>query len=338
MAVRKIRNGVYEIDVSMGRDNTERYRKRHNCSEAEARLLEIKIRKNLRKPVKDPYIINEIADLYIGHVRMHQSKKTYKDKKRMLFENLLGFFGGLHFDYIDKNMIEDYKRHRLKKAGRPINRAVNLELLCLSSMWAWAFDQGYCIDEPIRMKKLPYKRPLPDVLSKTEILKIIEQCDTLNKARVLCLYHAGMRMDEVFNLEKSAVNMTSRYIRVTGKGDKTRIVPMTDLLYDAMAEHLDVLDVWEEKKDIKSPYVFPNLKTGHKTTDMRKALWSAMKKAKIKKRVTPHMFRHSFATHLLEANKDIRTIQELLGHNELSTTQIYTHVSNDRKRDAINGL
>jgi integrase/recombinase XerD len=135
------------------------------------------------------------------------------------------------------------------------------------------------------------------------------------------------------------VNMDRRYIRVRGKGNKYRVVPMTDMLYEALVPMFDV-NMREHLKKIGYDHtlIFPSLRTGRKLTDIRKAIAGAMRRAGITRRITPHMLRHSFATHLLEADKDLRTIQELLGHEEISTTQIYTHVSQTKKRDAINGL
>jgi len=332
MSIRKIRDNTWDIDISQGRDQTKRLRRRFVGTEEEARLLEIQIKKELGKPVKESYVINDIAPLYIEYVSMHQSPKTHRDKKRMLFGSILGFFGNLHLDFITLQIIEAYKRHRIDKAqGRQIHRQINLELLCLSAMWKWAYDQGYCVDGPIRMKKLPYRRPMPDVLSKEDIWAIIDKCDVYNRARLLCLYHAGMRRAEVFSLTRDRVHMKSRYIRILGKGGKTRIVPMTDKLHEAMKAHIDTTN--------PTGLVFPSIKKpGAMAADMRRALWGAMKAAGIKKRVTPHMLRHSFATHLLESGGDLRTIQDLLGHESVSTTQIYTHVSAGRKRIVVNGL
>ena len=133
--------------------------------------------------------------------------------------------------------------------------------------------------------------------------------------------------------------MDRRYIRIRGKGDKERIIPMTDMLHDALVPMFDpYLRTHLKKIGHNVKLVFPSLRTGQKLTDIRRAIWGAMSRAGIKKRITPHMLRHSFATHLLEADKDLRTIQELLGHEEITTTQIYTHVSQIRKRDAIDAL
>ena len=333
MAIRRIDDKKYQIDIRQGRDG-KRIRETFHGTESEARLYEMELKKQLHRPIRDSHAIDEIAEEYIDHVRIHQAAKTYIEKKRMLFGSILSFFGKYHFDFITRQIIEAYKQKRLTdNPDKPkIYRQINLELLCLSNMWAFAWDNGYCTEEPKRIKKLPYKRPLPDVLSKEEIMAMIDHSSPFHKAMLLCMYNAGLRMNEVFTLKVSDVNMGSGYIRVTGKGNKTRIVPMTERLMDVMVGQVSC------RKLTGSTLMFPSPVTGKVNTDMRRAIWGACKRAGIKKNVTPHMLRHSFATHLLEAGQDLRTIQELLGHEDIGTTQIYTHVAFKKKRGAIDCL
>ena len=328
----------WQIDISMGRK--ERHRKNFIGTQEEAYILEQYLKREFGKPVSRAETVNDLAYDYLKWVRMHQSEKTYIDKRKMLLGNLLAFFGNIHFDFINRPLIEAYKAKRIDDARpRKIYRQINLELLCLSAMWKWTHEDGKCVEEPIRMKKLPYRRPLPDTLSKYEIMRLLEESMPYHKAMLLVLYHAGLRKNEMASLKVRDVNMDRRYIRVRGKGNKDRIVPMTDMLYEALIPMFDA-NMREHLKKIGHDHtlVFPSLRTGRKLTDIRKAIAGAMRRAGITRRITPHMLRHSFATHLLEADKDLRTIQELLGHEEISTTQIYTHVSQNKKRDAIDGL
>lgn len=333
MAIRKTGNKKYQIDIRQGRHG-KRVRETFHGTESEARLYEIELKKQLHRPVRDSHAINEIAEEYIDHVRIHQAAKTYIEKKRMLFGSILSFFGNYHFDFITRQIIEAYKQKRLTdNPDKPkIYRQINLELLCLSNMWAFAWENGYCTEEPKRIKKLPYKRPLPEVLSKEVIMSLVEHSNPYHRAMILCMYHAGLRMDEIFSLKVSDVNLDGGYLRITGKGNKIRIVPMTEKLSVWMAGQVSCRQL------IEATLIFPSLRTGKKATDMRRAIWGACKRAGIRLRITPHMLRHSFATHLLEAGQDLRTIQELLGHEDIGTTQIYTHIAYQKKKSAVSVL
>lgn len=347
MVVRKKGEDLFEIDVPNGR-NGPRYRRLHKCTEAEAHLLEIKITKQLGRPARDRHRIKDIAEYYLEYVHHHQAERTYKEKKRILFGKLLGYFGGMRFDFLSKPIIEAYKTKRLdeiqaaektqkEKSGKPIKkdkgrRQVNIELLCLGNMWTWAYDSGYCTEEPARITKLPYKRPLPETLSRSDVDRILESASRFHRAMILCMYAAGLRMNEVFDLRITDAHLNSGYLRVRGKGNKTRLVPMAPRLEEALRGQVACRAL------IGAELLFPSPTTGKKYNNIKTALKSAVKRSGINKTVTPHMLRHSFATHLLEQGKDLRTIQELLGHEEISTTQIYTHIALDRKRDAVSGM
>ncbi|MBA2881793.1 integrase/recombinase XerD [Desulfosalsimonas propionicica] len=333
MSIRQIADKKFQIDISQGRTG-KRIRFVFEGSEEEARIAEVKAKKQLGKTARDSHLINEIAPDYLEHVRLHQSARTYRDKKRMIYGQILGFFGNYHFDFINNTIVGSYKTKRLEETkGRKIHRQINLELLTLSAMWKWAYENNRCVDEPVKIQKLPYRRPEPDTLTRAEVQKILKHANPFHRAMIGCLYYAGLRMNEVFDLETRHINLDGRFIRAKGKGGYERLVPMADKLYEMLAGQVEC------RRLCGFNHLFPSLRNaGAKATDMRRGLWGAMKRAGIKKRVTPHMFRHSFATHMLEAGKDLRTIQELLGHKEVSTTQIYTHVALNRKKDAIGSL
>ncbi len=328
--MRKIKENKYQIDISLGRK--KRHRITFDGTETEARIFEVKLKKQLGKPARESHTISDIADYYLQWVATNQAKKTYTEKKRIIYSRLISFFGNMHFDFITPQIIETYKEKRIKESG-PIHRQINIELLCLSAMWKYACENNKAIEQPLKMKQLQYKRPVPETLTKHEICAIIDHAGSpYHKAMFLCLYHGGLRMNEVFSLTLPDINLPGKYLKVIGKGNKERIVPMTDKLQAAIIDHLAC------RQNVDNNLAFPSLRTGKKATDMRKALWGAMKRAGIKKRVTPHMFRHSFATHLLESGQNLRIIQDLLGHQEVTTTQIYTHVIITEKQKAVNSL
>lgn len=173
-------------------------------------------------------------------------------------------------------------------------------------------------------EKLPLARKslkLPLVLSKEEVIKMIDSTNNLkHKIVIMFLYYAGLRLDEVRNISWSDIDTNREVIHIkTAKGDRERVV----FLHEKLIETLKILGIKEEG----SIFLSQRGERYNKRT-IQQIIKSASKKAGIKKNVTPHTLRHTFATHLLESGADIRYIQQLLGHKDLRTTQIYTHVAN----------
>ncbi len=159
---------------------------------------------------------------------------------------------------------------------------------------------------------------LPKVLSKKEIEKIISSTNNLtHRAIITFLYYAGLRISEVINLKSENIDFERELIKVKGKGEKERIIFL----------HPKIKQLFEFINYKKGILFKSNRNQKYTKRTIQQIIKNSAKKAGIKKRVTPHMLRHSFATHLLEAGADIRHIQKLLGHSSLSTTQIYTHVA-----------
>ncbi|HEX2788399.1 MAG TPA: site-specific tyrosine recombinase XerD [Ignavibacteria bacterium] len=178
-------------------------------------------------------------------------------------------------------------------------------------------------------------RALPEVLTIDEINKILDSVNLSDKAGLRnraileTMYASGLRVSELTNLEINNIDFESGFLRVFGKGSKERIVPIGKSALRFIEEYIKILR--DKIKNAKSfNYVFLNLRGGKLS---RMGVWNIVdeycKKANIKKEVHPHTFRHSFATHLLEGGADIRIIQEMLGHSDISTTQIYTHIDKE---------
>lgn len=163
-------------------------------------------------------------------------------------------------------------------------------------------------------------------------MAIIEQMGARDRALFLCMYQAGMRKAEACNVKFDDVHFDPDYIRVVGKGNKVRSVAMPSMLSEAIRELMKDNDglLFKSRVHQKQGKEFNRV-----LTDIRKPLWTAMKKAGIERHITPHMLRHSFATHMLEAAADLRTIQTQLGHADISTTQIYTKVNYAHLEDAV---
>lgn len=332
MSVRNLHDDVWQIDIRIGRK--DRFRKNIKAgSKLQAVLIEQEYRKQLGRQIGDVYSINSIAQDYLEFVINHQSPKTYKEKFRMLNAQILPYFGNFMPDYVTKLMIEGYKKKRLKDHPG-INRQINLEILCLNALVKWATDQGMCNNPLPNIKPLPYRRPIPEYIRKEELMAIINNMTAKHKILFLCLYHAGLRKFEACNLKKEDIHFKPDYIVANGKGGKKRLVPMSDLLAKEMKKYL---------KTHEGILLFPSRiknKNGKERkerliTDIRSPLKTAMKKSGVKRRITPHMLRHSFATHMLEERADLRTIQTAMGHEDIGTTQIYTKVNPEHMTKTI---
>lgn len=175
------------------------------------------------------------------------------------------------------------------------------------------------------------ERHLPDYLTVDEIKKlfsVFNENDILelrDKTLFELMYSAGLRISEACSLKMADLDLEQMQIRILGKGGKQRIVPFGDVAYELLKKYLSNSRPYIAVK--ASPYVFISKKGGPLN---RKSAWRLLKRyisrAKIRKNITPHTLRHSFATHLLQNNADLRAVQELLGHMDISTTQIYTHL------------
>jgi integrase/recombinase XerD len=146
-----------------------------------------------------------------------------------------------------------------------------------------------------------------------------------DKAMLEVLYATGLRVSELIGLKMDGVNLESQFVRCTGKGDKERVVPLGEQAAAAVATYLKV------RPRVASDHLFLTERGRVLTRDMFELqVRSYAAKADIKKRLTPHVLRHSFATHLLERGADLRAVQMMLGHADISTTEIYTHVIRER--------
>ena len=185
-------------------------------------------------------------------------------------------------------------------------------------------------------------RKLPDTLSVEDINKIIEAIDLSsptgqrNKSMLETLYSCGLRVSELVNLKISNLYFNDEFIKVIGKGDKERLVPIGSVAIKQINIYKDEIRCHVKIKKDQEDYLFLN-KNGAKLT--RVMVFTIIKqlafKIQLKKQISPHTFRHSFATHLIEGGADLRAVQEMLGHESITTTEIYTHLDRDYLRQAI---
>ena len=205
-------------------------------------------------------------------------------------------------------------------------------LSSLRSFYKWLQLEGLVKDNPCDRVDMPkLGRYLPDVLSEEEVFRIIDSVDVSSwqgrrdKAILEVLYGCGIRVSEAVGLKVSCLYFNEGFVRVIGKGNKERIVPINETAVDCVAAYLDMrpIPATAEADDILFLNRFGNPLS-------RQSMFKMIKKqallADVRKDISPHTFRHSFATHLVEHGADLRVVQEMLGHESVTTTEIYTHV------------
>ncbi|WP_309645430.1 tyrosine recombinase [Phenylobacterium sp.] len=212
--------------------------------------------------------------------------------------------------------------------------------------YRFVLGEGWRADDPSRRVEAPKKgRPLPKVLSRAEMDAIIASAGARDGAQGLRLgcmvelaYASGLRISELTSLQLSVLARDPAYLIVKGKGGKERLAPLNPAARTAMKAYLDVRKSFLPKSDAANPWLFPSRGKGGRLTPRRFAqlLDEAAADAGIDPaRVSPHVLRHAFATHLLEGGADLRVVQKLLGHADIATTQIYTHVAGDRLAEVM---
>jgi integrase/recombinase XerD len=184
------------------------------------------------------------------------------------------------------------------------------------------------ISAPKKTKKLPVVLSVEEVMSLLDSLNNDTPINSRNQVMIELMYAAGLRVSELVDLKLGDLRMTSKMISTRGKGSKDRLIPINDYCLKLLRSYI-INDRPKLAKTIDPGFVFLNGQGGHYSRQsFFLFLKEQCKKVGITKDVSPHTLRHSFATHLLEAGTDLRIIQELLGHESISTTQIYTHINN----------
>ena len=229
---------------------------------------------------------------------------------------------------ISPSDIEDYLQGRTGISKRSQARILS----SLRSFFSWLVIEGVIADNPCDKVDSPkLGRFLPDVLSVEEVSAIMDSVDVStwqgkrDRAILEVLYGCGLRVSEAVELKISCLYFDEGFIRIIGKGNKERLVPAGEMAADAVNEYLEHRpSPYDAKSD---DLVFLN-RFGRSLS--RQSMFKMIKKqaliADVRKEISPHTFRHSFATHLVENGADLRLVQEMLGHESLTTTEIYTHV------------
>ena len=197
--------------------------------------------------------------------------------------------------------------------------------------------------DPTELLELPkIGKKLPEVLDKTEIDQLLNAVDLSkneghrNRAIIETLYSCGLRVSELVNLKITNLYFEEGFIRVIGKGNKERLVPVSPSVEKEINLYRQATRVHQDVKAGDEDILFLNRRGGKLTRVMIFTIIQQLAHAiHLRKSISPHTFRHSFATHLVEGGANLRAVQEMLGHESISTTEIYTHLSNDMLREAI---
>ena len=217
------------------------------------------------------------------------------------------------------------------------SRSVARHLVTVRNFFRFALIEGYIDDDPAATIESPkFRHSLPEFLSLDEVDRLLRQPDTnsilglRDRAMIELLYSCGLRVSELCSLSVSDLEAESGCLRCIGKGNKERLVPVGRQALEVVREYLRASRP-KLLRGSSSPYLFLNQRA-HKID--RITFWKTLanygRKAGLRKALTPHMLRHSFATHLLDRGADLRSVQMMLGHSDISTTQIYTHVVEER--------
>jgi integrase/recombinase XerD len=275
--------------------------------------------------------INDFLDFI--KIERGYSDNTIKSYERDL-NQFSRFSKGKGLQGIERELITNYLEH-LYDEGYSVS-STERRLACLKSFFKYLVREGKMVADPSSDIKLPKKaKRLPKALSISETIKLISapkekgHIALRNAALLELLYATGMRASEAVALNISDINFSVSFVKCFGKGSKERIVPINKVTLEAIKEYMDKARPKFPQKDKEALFLDKN---GERIS--RQGLWMMLKKyvkmTGVKGKTSPHTLRHSFATHLLEKGADLRSVQEMLGHADISTTQIYTSVSRER--------
>ncbi len=283
-----------------------------------------------------PQHVDRWIDGYLDHLRVERGlgARTISAYACDLgqFVTLLGKRGhtvdGADLGAISAVLVE------LSGAGRSARSQARF-LSSVRGLYKYLLQEGLLRASPMELVEAPRMgRKLPSLLSRDEVLRLLTAADVKeprglrDAAMIHTMYAAGLRVSELVELGLGDIDLRAGFVAAFGKGRKRRLVPLGELARDSLARYLSAVRGLWAKANEKRLFV-----THRRAPMTRQGFWKLLKRygraAGITKNLTPHMLRHSFATHLLEGGADLRIVQTLLGHADISTTQIYTHVSAD---------
>lgn len=269
--------------------------------------------KTIKQRDKDTTVNSYSEDIY--KYLEYMESKNISSALDISYNNLLDYL-----KYLDDN------KYEVSSVARKI--------VSIKAFHKYLSENYNIVDISTKINTPKFYRKLPNILTIEEVdnlldIKLDTPFDYRNKAMLELMYSSGLRVSELINLELSDIDLNNNYVRCFGKGSKERIVPVGEYSSKYLSIYIN-----EYRDSMKKSYYTEKIFLNNHGKEMtRQGFFKIIKKiAKdkdINKNITPHMLRHSFATHLLNNGADLRTIQEMLGHSSISTTQIYTNVTND---------
>ena len=269
--------------------------------------------KTIKQRDKDTTVNSYSEDIY--KYLEYMESKNISSALDISYNNLLDYL-----KYLDDN------KYEVSSVARKI--------VSIKAFHKYLSENYNVVDISTKINTPKFYRKLPNILTIEEVdnlldIKLDTPFDYRNKAMLELMYSSGLRVSELINLELSDIDLNNNYVRCFGKGSKERIVPVGEYSSKYLSIYIN-----EYRDSMKKGYYTEKIFLNNHGKEMtRQGFFKIIKKiAKdkdINKNITPHMLRHSFATHLLNNGADLRTIQEMLGHSSISTTQIYTNVTND---------
>lgn len=285
--------------------------------------------------------LSAVLNEYINYIGIHEgySEKTIKSYGRELRS---------YIDYLKRNNITEVEDVTYEIISEYLYSIVesyassSLNHIKTSVRTFHRFiDDRYNINNPAEnievhksLKSLPVYLTVDEINELLSIFNDNDPKDLYHHVILETIYGMGLRVSECVNLRLNEVNLDTKIIRVKGKGSKIRMIPVPEGSAALMKNYLSIRSIWLKPSSSNKPYFFINhLSKRLNTVYVERLIDKSVARTSIKKHVTPHKLRHSYATHLLEGGADLRTVQELLGHEDISTTEIYTHVEEERLKN-----
>ena len=287
---------------------------------------------NLNK--EDANLRSFLDYLYIEKGLSQNTVKAY-EVDLLAFMSWITDHTNLDIKNIKEDSINKYISYLFKTKLK--SSSVNRKISSIKSFYLFLIKKSIVATSPISEVISPkQEKYLPSSMSEDEVDKLLNSPDSIikiekrDKAMIEMLYATGMRISELVNLKITDVDMQRCVVKVLGKGSKERLIPFGEEAYEALNNYLSDRDESSSKEIFLS---------NRKTKISRVAFWHRIKlylvRENLKQTISPHTLRHAFATHLLNRGADLRSVQLLLGHSDLSTTQIYTHIAKQRLSDVL---